>query len=124
MVDLLPPIYNYKFARGDTIILPFQVVLAGSPLNITGAQFWFTAKNNESDPDASAVFQKTLASGITIVDPLTGDLQVTIAPADTSGLLIKTNLYYDLQIKTAGDAIGTIAKGTLFIEVDVTRSTS
>jgi hypothetical protein len=111
--------------RSDTVKLNLAVTSGGSIYNLTGSSIWFTAKNQYSDLDAAAVFQKsTLNGGIVITNPTQGIAQVTIASADT--LLVpnlKTILVWDAQIKDSQGNIYTIASGRLIVLPEVTRTT-
>ncbi len=112
---------NLAMYRGDTALFPFAVSDSAGAYNIAGASFWFTAKRTPCDIDASAVFQKTLASGITITNPAAGLGQVELAESDTSGLpCSRTVLFYDLQMKTTTSKVYTLASGTLTVNPDVT----
>jgi hypothetical protein len=94
--------------------------------DITGWTIWFTAKLEESDTDASAKFQKSTAAsaGIVLTDPTGGIATLSIAEADTSDLRNETILYYDVQVKDGADKIVTTEKGTLTVQVDITRTTT
>lgn len=111
--------------RGDTVKLNMAVTSGGSFYDLTGSTIWFTAKNHFSDPDISAVFQKsTTGGGITITNAPNGLCQVTIDPADTSGEPpTKVMLVWDAQVKDAQGRIYTVASGNLIIVPDVTITT-
>lgn len=94
-----------------------------TPLDITAATLWFTAKHRRTDLDASAVIQKTSAAGtVVIVNGPLGLARVDLAVADTSTFVVPTTLYWDLQAKVGGKD-RTLAKGRLRVELDVTRAT-
>ena len=110
--------------RGDTALFPFAVTDSTGAYNIAGATFWFTAKKTPCDTDASAVFQKTLADGITVTNAAAGLGQVELAEADTSSLACsRTVLFYDLQMKTSTGKVYTVAAGKLTVNPDVTVTT-
>jgi hypothetical protein len=115
--------------RGDTRTLEVTQPLEGdgvTPTDFTLYQnVWFTVKKTVTDPDGSAVMQKSLGSGITIVSSDHTKVRITINPADTSGLTIvgqSTVLVYDVQTKDASGNINTPASGNLTIIPDVTLS--
>lgn len=112
--------------RGDTIRLLVEVERNGSPLNVTGKDFWFTAKKRLSDLDASAVAQKSLiggaSNGIEVLNGAAGQVLVTVAPADTEGLTRATTLYWDVQMAEADGVLWTVASGTIQVVPDVTRA--
>lgn len=112
--------------RGDTLKLDLAVTLDGNPYSLSLCSLWFTGKSQYTDPDISAIFQKTIGSGITIVgDPAQGLALIELAPADTLALAsIKTLLVWDCQLKDSNSKIYTIALGNLIVLPDVTRSTT
>lgn len=109
--------------RGDAA--SFDIVAVQSdgvtPLDITGATIWFTAKHRRSDADPGAI-QKTVGAGVVIVDGPTGQARVDLAAADTSPFTVPTTLYWDVQAKIAGKD-RTLAFGRLRVLLDVTRAT-
>lgn len=116
---------NLKMYRGDTA--EFRVTaldIDGNPLDITGAQAWFTAKRSTTDDDVSAVFQKTVGDGITITDAPGGIMLVRLSESDTSSVTKKEYLQYDLQVKDTGNGVWTVARGSLLVEADVTRAST
>lgn len=110
--------------RGDTIDLEVTVTRDGAPVDLTGADLWFTAKLKVKDADVDAVAQKTVGSGITVTDAVNGEALITLDPADTDGLTKETTLYCDVQLVEASGRVTTVASGTLTILRDVTRVTA
>lgn len=103
---------NLTMVRGDT--MQFQMKLKN--VDATVASIFFTAKVNGDD--ASPVFQESLESGITEIEP---DLyQIRIAPADTANVAAGTYVY-DLQIGLGSD-IWTPLMGSLVLLQDVTNT--
>lgn len=114
-----------KIYRGDTIVIEFAIAQDGVATNLTGYSIWFTAKKQLSDNDTSpSSIQKTIGSGITVLDAAAGHIRVTILPADTATLSAATTYFCDLQIKSAGGVITTVADGTIAIVLDVTQAVS
>jgi hypothetical protein len=112
-----------KIFRGDTIVIEFAVSQDGVALNLTGYSIWFTAKKQKSDNDtAPTAIQKTLSSGIVVLDAAAGHIKVTILPADTATLSADTTYVCDLQVKSGGGVITTVADGTMAITLDVTQA--
>lgn len=113
--------------RGDDtdFTLTFSKI-DGTAQDITGWTIWFTAKIAESDADEQAKFQKSTAAGagIVLTTPAEGIATVSILEADTSDLRNETVLYYDVQVKDGADKIVTTEKGTLTVQVDITRATT
>lgn len=74
--------------QGDTDAIDFDVVQADgeTPQNVTGWDFVSTGKRSLYDADADALWQKTLAAGITARNAVLGQMTITLLPADTAGL--------------------------------------
>jgi len=108
---------NLEMIRGDTF--SFDLVLHDiDPASIES--LYFTVKRRATDPDASAVLQKSLTDGI---ERVTGDdlrYRVRVAPADTAGVAARTYAY-DVQVGIGGD-IFTFVRGNMSIEQDVTEA--
>ena len=93
---------NTDIFAGTTIVLSFAVVdddAAGIPVDISlWTDIQFDMNDDEQNPDAGNVITKNLAGGVAITDGPGGILEVTIDPADTSGVDYKTehNHYWSL----------------------------
>jgi len=115
---------DFTITRGDTVTLNVAATASGAYYPLIGAQVWFTAKYNYSDPDALAVFQKTIGSGIAVTDPVKGLMTMVILPADTAGVAsVKVILVYDIQIEDFSGNVYTVASGNLIVVPDVTITT-
>lgn len=115
---------NLQMKRGDTVSLTVTVTQNGSPFNLTGCAMRMTAKWNYTDADGSAVFTRTVGSGIVLTTPLSGIATVTIAPANTSSLPAYTNnLFYDIQVTDTGSNVYTVQNGILTVDPDVSITT-
>lgn len=114
--------FQFQMWRGDTEVFDAAITVAGVPVDITGCSLKFTAKRSLSDSDADAVFQLDTPTGILITNGPGGLCQVYVASANTSGLLVPTLCYCDLQLVDTFGNVSTTATGTLFIKVDVTRT--
>jgi hypothetical protein len=110
-----------SMTRGDDRTLDLAVTFDGAPVDLSGAQLWWTAKMRHLDTDADAVIRKSSADGITVVDAAGGLATVAIKPEDTATLPGSNALWWDLQVKSGG-LVHTIAKGRLVVNADVTRT--
>ncbi len=108
--------------RGDTLKFTAAVKLNGTPVNLTGATIWMTAKWSPSDPDNLSVFQaSTTTYGIVVTSAADGLFLVAIPPNITTPLPArKVELFYDIQMKNAATEVFTVAIGNLVILPDVT----
>jgi hypothetical protein len=106
---------NLQMTRGDS---PTFALLTSMDCS-TAVQLIFTAKYSTNDPDANAVFQKTLGAGLAVASAtiVTMDMVAT----DTSAMLAKARLVWDLQAQFAGGGVITVSKGTLLVDEDATR---
>ena len=107
---------NLSMTRGDTGSFNLQFVNYDGDLENDMQSMIFTVKENVDS--GTAVFQKTLGSGISKVND--GLDVVRIAPADTEDLALGY-YYYDLEIRINGDAF-TVLKGVIEITYDVTTT--
>jgi hypothetical protein len=125
MADFLDAVW--EFTRGDSATRRFTVknAVTAAAVDITGwTAFRFTAKDRVGDADAAAVIAETLAGGgIVKTTPLSGILDVTIAPADTASLAYETyHLVADLQGVDASSNVWTVWKGRVIIHPDASRT--
>src|SRR5690242_17728074 len=79
---------NLAFSRGDTVLLDLTFTTDGSPENLTGAEIFFTAKEELASADSGATIRKNSGGlgGITVTSAAGGTAQVQINPVDTSAL--------------------------------------
>lgn len=113
-------IINLEAVRGDTNVYTGTATADGVAIDITGSTMRFTAKNDPSDADGSALISETTTGGgITLVTPASGVYRITLAPGDTTGLTVSSVLHYDVQLTTAGGAVYTLCKGHFTIVGDI-----
>lgn len=110
--------------RGDTEKYDLTVSDNGTPVNLTGAAVWFTAKLRASDPDSKAVIAKTLGQGIAVTNASQGQARITLSPGDTASLSAPISLSYDVQVKQTDGTVTTVESGALLVTADVTRATT
>lgn len=122
-------IRNLTMTRGDTKKWDFTVTDENdAAVSLAShAGFWFTAKRSIADSDASAIFQKHLATGATsgsgfsIAAGAGGTGSVQLSPSDTSGLEDAiVQLSYDIQFIDVNANKYTAAIGKLTVRPDVT----
>ncbi len=116
---------NLSLVRGSTF--SFDVIITNSgtglPENLTNGTLKFTAKWDLIDADGSAVFQKTIGSGITVTNASQGQANIVISPTDTSTLPFNiVNLNYDLKYTDASGNIFITLLGLLNITPNVTQT--
>jgi hypothetical protein len=109
--------------RGDTRTLPVVVYQPGSTTVVqdisAASAIKFTMR--KGSPAGVQVAQKTLASGIIVTDAAKGELQISLAPSDTSSLpSVPTQVAYDLEITWINGKVDTVAIGILTVRPDVT----
>jgi hypothetical protein len=85
----------------------------------TATAIRFTARRTSSA--GTQVLQKTLAGGtVRITNAAAGQLEIDLAPADTSALPASVSrLVYDLEITWPGPQVTTVDLGTLEVQPDV-----
>lgn len=119
-----------RMTRGDSAVFEVAVAIPATaydqvptPVDITGATIWFTAKRRLADADGSAVIAKVTPSGVVITSAAGGLAEVRLAAADTASLEAPTTLHYDVQVRDATGQTRTVDAGLLVIQADVTRAT-
>ena len=105
--------------QGDDLSVEIQLLKEGLALPVFGWEFWFTVKAKWSDPDSSALFQKTSAGGIVVFDPLT--VYANINAADTKSAA-PGKYFFDVQAKSPAGNIITLERGVLEIILETTRN--
>lgn len=117
------PLYIF---RGDTTFIDVTAIgTDGEPFNLNNCSMWFSLKRSLADADEDALVSKTLIDGILIVDAVEGLATVVIDPEDTEALGAPAlGLYWDVQVKDASNSVYTIARGTMNVLADVTRSSA
>lgn len=119
---------NLGLKRGDTNVITITVKRGRERENLSGGDtLYFTCKRNFADADSAAVIRKSSGGlgGIVLTDPVEGEAQLTILPADTSGLSGEDQIFpYDIQLLKFTGEVRTIAEGSVIILPDVTVSTS
>lgn len=111
--------------RGDSALWIFNCKQSnGSPLDVSAGDMFFTAKSSTRQTDLQAIFQKTIGSGITIVDGVNGTISVELDTADTSAIYAPAILKWDLQYVTTGGKAYTLLAGDLLVNADVTSDIS
>ncbi len=120
--------------RGDTLEFDIQIFRSDgvTPYDLTDATVWSTIKRQLSDADADAVSQvdstgsSTPAGGeITITSAALGTVTVRhSALATTDFEAAAVEMFYDVQIKDSDARVFTVQRGTVLVDVDVTRRTT
>ena len=113
--------------RGDAKSVGFTVHLGDDPDNptpviLTGAKIWFTARFSYTDPDPPVIqLTSDPDEGIRITAPLLGEGFIDFQPEHTEVLPNEdTDLLYDLQVRDAASNPFTVARGRLLVSAEVT----
>jgi len=117
---------DFTITRGDDPIFDLVLATASGAADLAGVDLWFTAKENAYDADIDSVIQKTIGSGITVVNESEGIVTIEISHADTQSIRARylgIALPWDVQLRDAIGNIQTVATGTLTIDPDITHST-
>ncbi len=105
------------FVRGDTWTQKITIMDQGSPVDITGDEFWITLKLNPEATDEAADAQRQVtASGD---DATNGIVYLTLDAVDTEDLL-PSRYYYDIQRKSSNKVM-TLLYGRVRVIRDITR---
>lgn len=90
---------SIEFFAGDDKVLQFTVTQAGStdPLDLTNAEIMFRMIK-----EGNVEINKSIGTGVTVVDAAAGRLDVTINSSDTVDIFNTVELEYELQLRQAG----------------------
>lgn len=128
---------NIEARRGDTNRYTTYVTRGGASIDITNASLTFTIKKSKELDDASAITQKSVATGV--LDSGTGMVKqaqsgatlgqvvTTIDPEDTQAAYDGAVWYFDVQMiegSGASRVVTTVDEGRFTVLADVTRATS
>ena len=112
---------NFTLTSGDTRTLNYTLVdSANAPLNLSGVTTvkWGMSKlKDDGTFSTTPVVNKSLSSGITITGVSTGELSVSLLPADTATLA--GNFYHELEIAIGADTVFTVSTGKATIVKDL-----
>lgn len=128
---MIPTQTAIDMIRGDTKQWAFTIKDAsGIAVSLAShGGLRFTGKRSVADPDASAIFAKSLGAGVASVNGIIvasatlGYGTVQLQPSDTSGLEAAiVQLSYDIQFVDIDSNKYTVAAGKLTVRPDVTLS--
>src|SRR5690242_14420560 len=125
---ILPASTDDPIARGDTIKFDVAITRSGNAVDLTGATFKVTGRHTpDESSDLTAIFQKTIGSGVTVTSAAGGTIRVQLDPADTANLSVSLStyekiIYVDVQMVESDGTVSTVARGTLTIVSDITRT--
>lgn len=85
---------DWRVPQGTTALRTFTYTnkLTGTPVNLTGAVIYFTAKENYKIPDTEALIKKEAE----IIDAVNGKFKISLSKADTLKEIAK--YMYDIII--------------------------
>lgn len=126
--------YLGRFVAGDTWRLnrtPKNVTTAGEG-NATVTTVYWTVKADPTQPDASAIFQRTITTSltssgqITDANPADGQFSFYVIALKTQTILLTPGVeyYYDLQAITSTGGVYTLETGTIVAQQGVTTASS
>jgi hypothetical protein len=103
---------NLTIPKANTIVIDIErKTSSGAVVDITNYKYFFTAKNNYTDADASAVISTSVS---THSDPTNGVTAITLTAAMTN--ITEGSYYYDIKEVTATSSVNTMVKGVLTVD--------
>lgn len=107
--------------RGDTRQVNCTLTAAGTPVDITGWEAFFTVNaNNDPTTDVGAVIEKQTTSHL---NPTQGQTGFTLENSDTQNLVPGT-YFYDVQFKDPVGNITSTPQAEFIVVADITRRIS
>jgi hypothetical protein len=117
---------NLKMIRANDYSFNIQVVLNGTPVNLTGGTLRMSCKWQATDPDDAEIFSVTTpANGIAFITPTSGTATVTVASDLTNTDAIpfhRIDPVYDIQYTDQAGHRFTVAYGTLTILPNISET--
>jgi hypothetical protein len=115
---------NFSIRRGDTWVETWNILDAlGAAVDVTGAKFYMTIKNNTGDADPGVLQLTSPSSGIVITTAASGIVTATITATQSAALAAQTYVY-DIQMKASNGDVTTLDTGTLTVSPDITITTA
>lgn len=112
----MPITTDISWYKGEDVIV--RVTMTPFGTNITGWTLAFTVRQNYGD--TATVISKTSGAGqITITDALNGIFDVTVAAADTSGLVPRAYVFDASRTDSGAASVLSVGQFTLKAEVRV-----
>lgn len=111
--------YDITIEQGATFRLIFVYTDDdGVPFDLTG----YTARmqGRTSFDDASTVFSLSSADGDISIDPMAGEITITMPAADTAAMPRNAGVW-DLELVTAGGDVVRLVQGNFTVSPEVTR---
>ncbi len=106
---------NFEMHSGDTVVIVVTVLTGKDQVvPITGATAIFIVAKSEN---GSAIFSKSVGSGIVLTDPVQGVMTITLNSGDTEALVGVH--YMELELTDAALRVSTIVVGHINIRKNV-----
>ena len=111
-----------EMIAGSSFPIRFTITTDGVAQNVSTWTDWrMTGKTSLAHADASALFAKTLGSGITVTSGAGGIVDGLLLPADTLAIVKTTRVYVELQAD-AGSSVWNPATGFIMVYPSVTKT--
>lgn len=117
---ITPTKKNLAIYQGSTFILDHIVKdTAGLVVDLTDATL--QSQIRESKASYDVVLDLTATNSLYIINPLTGEIRIKIAPIDTASFDIEKAVY-DLEVHFQNGDVYRALEGSVFVSLEVTRS--
>lgn len=121
---------DLEMFRGDTKTFdvfatkPDPTIGTPTPIDLTAAKIWFTAKRTPTDADLNAVVALvSTGSGITVVSAAAGQMRIAVPGASTNGLPDDPiSLLYAVKVREASGVLTTVQSGALLVRPSAARA--
>ncbi len=112
---------SFSVTAGDTWYLNLAIMADdGTPLDITGYEFFFSSKTNPVLPDSCASLYKIQTDHS---DPVQGLTAFTFTPSETSGS-VGGKYFYDVRMRDVSGNITTLQNDVYFLNSPITINTN
>ena len=107
--DLKPQHFGMFAGDAKTLVVTVRD-LASALVNLTGATASFALAPSVAGP---ATLTKSTAAGITLTDPVNGEMEIALDPADS--LTLSGSYYYEAEVTDSVGRVGTVCFGNITI---------
>ncbi len=109
-----------KGNRGDEFTFGVTITKDNAPFDLTGSRVHFSLKKNLNDQDPPLIKKSTIFGGVTVLDAVAGDVQISLTPADTQGLPNLTQHYvFDVKVREPDGSVFTVLCGEIVFKGSV-----
>lgn len=110
--------YNLQIPQGTTYTKTFRWLADNVPVNLTGATARMQIRRRKISQTVD--FEATTENGKLSINPIAGEIVLTIPAADTDLLLARKGVF-DIEVVDSAGEVTRLLEGTVDVSAGVTR---